>query len=144
MDVDRPTFEHRSTDMPRRDDRSRFDRRNWSKPGRQSQSVAIDEVDLDVIGAAKSGRSLRDCVKNRLQIGRRTGDDPEDLARRCLPFQRLGYLAVGCRQRAVLLLQLCKKPYVFDGDDCFVGESMEQLDLVVGEWANLPAADCYC
>src|SRR5262245_25574171 len=84
MDVNRPTFEHRSTDVPRRDDRSRFDGRNWSKPGRQSQRVAIDEVDLDVIGAAKSGRSLRDCVKNRLQIGRRTGDDPEDLARRRL------------------------------------------------------------
>ena len=36
-----------------------------------------------------------DCVKHGLDVGWRTADHPEDLARRRLLLQRLGHLSVG-------------------------------------------------
>src|SRR5262245_9693282 len=117
MDVNRPSFEHCSANVPGSDDRPRFEGWNRSKLSRQSQRVAIDEVDLDVIGAAKPGRSLGNRIKDGLQIGRRTGYDTQDLARGSLPFQRL--------------LRLVEQAHVFDRDDRLIREGLEECDLVV-------------
>jgi hypothetical protein len=37
-------------------------------------------------------------------------------------------------------LHLLKKPGIFDGDDGLVGEGLEQIDLSVGERADLGAS----
>jgi hypothetical protein len=73
--VNGPPFEHRSTDVPGVDEGSRLDGWDGSPLSRQSQRVTLDEVDLDVIGAAEPGRSLRDRLQDRLQIGRRAADE---------------------------------------------------------------------
>jgi hypothetical protein len=38
-------------------------------------------------------------------------------------------------------LHLLEQARVFNGDDCLVGKSFEQIDLSVGEWADLAASD---
>src|SRR5262249_22597968 len=134
QDMNRPPFEHRSTYVSGWDDRSRFDGRNRSKLSCQSQRVAVDQVDLDVLGAAKGGRSLRDRVKHRLQIGRRTGYDAQDLAGGRLLLQRLGDLSMGVGDRAVLGFQLLEQAHILDGDDGLVGEGLEETNLAIREW----------
>ena len=42
---------------------------------------------------------------------------------------------------AIALLQFFEQPDVLDGDDGLVGESFEQFDLLLGERADLHAAD---
>ena len=44
-------------------------------------------------------------------------------------------------QLALARLLRLEQPRVLDGDDGLVGESLEQLDLAVGERANLGASD---
>src|SRR5262245_53813868 len=127
MDVNRPSFEHCSANVPGWDDRPRFEGRNRSKLSRQSQRVAIDEVDLDVIGAAKPGRSLGNRIKDGLQIGWGTGYDTQDLARGNLPLQRI--------------FRLVEQPDILDSDHRLVGEGLEQSGLVVGEAARVGARD---
>src|SRR5262249_3466908 len=46
------------------------------------------------LSVAESSRTLRDGIKHRLDVGRRAGDDAQDLARRRLLLERLGQLAV--------------------------------------------------
>jgi hypothetical protein len=58
----------------------------------------------------------------------------EKLARGRLLFQ-------GDSQFCVPGLHLLEQPRVLKGDDDLVGESLEQLDLAVGEWADLGASD---
>ena len=71
-----------------------------------------------------------DGIENWLDVGRRAGDDPQDLARRRLLLERFG-------QRAVPRLQLGEQPHVLDRDHRLVGEGLENLDLPVREWAGL-------
>ena len=59
----------------------------------------------------RAARALRDDgVEDRLDVGRRARDDPQDLAGRRLLLQRLGQLAVP-------RLELLEQPDVLDGDD---------------------------
>ena len=68
--------------------------------------------------------------KHRLQsVGERLMT-LEHLAGRGLVLERLGQLA---RAR----LHLLEQPRVLDGDHGLVGEGLEQLDLLVGEWLGL-------
>ena len=55
----------------------------------------------------------------------------QHLGCRRLLLQRLGQI-VGA------LLQLLEQPHVLDRDHCLVGEGLDELDLLVGEWPHLP------
>jgi hypothetical protein len=68
------------------------------------------------------------------QIAGRARDDAEHLGDRSLVFERLLQLALAS------LLGL-KEAHVLDGDDGLVGEDLEELDLSVGERADLGASD---
>jgi hypothetical protein len=65
-----------------------------------------------------------------LQIERRAADDLEHVGSGGLLLQRFS--------------QLVEQPSVLDGDDGLVGEVRHQLDLLVGERANLRAVDDDC
>ena len=91
------------------------------------------------IATAHPGGILGDDVQDRLEIGRRARDDPQDLACRRLLLQRLGHLGVGL-VRPVLLLQLREQPHVLDGDHRLVGEGLQQLDLLGPKSAQAAAA----
>src|SRR5713101_7952319 len=81
----------------------------------------------------QSHRVSHDRVEDRLDVGRRLADDPQDLARRRLLLEGLADLGVRLSERPVLLLKLREQPDVLDGDNGLVGEGLEQGDLVVGE-----------
>ena len=55
---------------------------------------------------------------------------PQDLARRCLLFQRFSQIAIA-------FLQFLEQPHVLDGDHRLVGEGFEKRDLLVRERTNL-------
>ena len=48
-------------------------------------------------------------------------------------------MAVCCCRRS--LRSSSEQSGVLDGDDCLAGEILDQLDLLVGEWAHLLAVD---
>src|SRR5262249_59396306 len=62
-------------------------------------------------------------MEHRLQFTRRTADDLEHVGGGGLLLQRLP--------------QLVEQTCVLDGDDGLVGETLDQLDLLVGERSNL-------
>ncbi len=68
-----------------------------------------------------------DRVEDRLHVGRRAADHPQDLAR--------------CRQVAIASLQLGEQAHVLDGDHRLGGEGLEERDLVGGERPRVPARD---
>ena len=70
--------------------------------------------------APNSRAALRcDRVEYRLHIGRRTADDPQDLARRRLLLERL--------------LRLVEQAHVLDRDHRLVGEGCRERDLLFGK-----------
>ena len=72
--------------------------------------------------------------KYRSEIARRTADDLEH-SRSCgLLLQCLGKIVSA-------LAQFVEQPGVLDGDDCLRGESFNQFDLLIREWANLLAVN---
>ena len=78
---------------------------------------------------------LGDGVHDRLEVGRRARDDPQDLA-----------VAVCCSSASVSSRlpgsrSSCEQAHVLDGDHRLVGEGLEQLDLLVGERPRLASAD---
>ena len=76
--------------------------------------------------------ALRDRVEDRLGVGRRAGDRPQDLAGRRLLLERLGQLPVP-------RLELREQPHVLDRDHRLVGEGLEERDLLVGERPRPPS-----
>ena len=87
--------------------------------------------DRAAVGARQLAGAGDDRVEHRLDVQRRA-HRPTDLAQRRQLLDRLGQLA---RPR----LQLLEEADVLDGDDGLVGESLQQLDLVVGERPGLGA-----
>ena len=74
-------------------------------------------------------------LENRLDIGRRGGDDLEHVGAPGLVGQRLGEIAR-------LRLHLVEQPSVLDRDHRLVGKGAKQLDVMIGEHARLaPRAD---
>jgi hypothetical protein len=72
--------------------------------GDRSENFAIDAVDYGVVGATHPRCVLRHRIQDRLQVGRRAGNDPQDLAGDGLLLQ--GFLQAGS-EMVVLLLQAC-------------------------------------
>ena len=62
---------------------------------------------------------LSNGIQHRLNISRRTGDDAENLTRRCLLLQ--------------CFLEFLEQPHVLDGDDRLVGEGFEKPNLLFSE-----------
>ena len=67
-------------------------------------------------------RAVRDGLEDRLHVGLRLADGPEDLGGRRLPVQRF-------REVGVARLELREQARVLDGDHGLVGEGLEQRDL---------------
>src|SRR5262245_50091723 len=72
---------------------------------------------------AQHGSAPSDRIEHRLNVGRRTGDDPEDIARRRLLLKRL--------------LRLVEQSYVLDGDHGLIGEGPQKLDVRIRERVDL-------
>ena len=88
--------------------------------GHQPQDVPVQAEDDRIRGAADPRGVLGHRVHDRLEIGRRAGDHPQDLGGRRLLLQ-------GLRQLAVPHLQLLEQPHVLDRDHRLVGEGLEEL-----------------
>ena len=92
--------------------------------GDQVQQLAVKPADHTVGRIAEPHRASGDRVEHRLAVGRRAGDDPQDLARGRLLVEGLG-------QIAVLPLQFREQADVLDGDGGLVGEGRHQVDLLL-------------
>src|SRR5215467_12417961 len=103
------------------------------------QTLTVEPPDSTVLRAAEPHRVFDQRLEDWLEIEGRAADDLEDLARRRLLLQRLTNLRVGLGQRPILLLQFREQPHVLDGDDCLVGEGLQQLDLAIRERPGLGA-----
>jgi hypothetical protein len=88
---------------------------------------ALVEPEVCQLRFAERGRTLENRIEHRLQVRRRAGDDPQDLA--------------GPRLLLQSLLRLVEQPHILDGDDGLVGEDLEQGDLPAGEEPSFCAAE---
>jgi len=84
-------------------------------------------MDGSNIRPAQTGRRFDQRIEYALQIERRTADDLEHFGGGSLLLQRLA--------------QLVEQACVLDGDDRLGGEVLDQLDLLVGEWAHFLPVD---
>ena len=89
--------------------------------------VTFPQQDRGVVGGAQPGRRFHQRVEHRLQIEGRAADHLEHVGGGGLLLQRFA--------------QLVEQPRVLDGDDRLGGEILDQLDLLVGERADLLAVD---
>src|SRR5262249_37929957 len=96
--------------------------------------VLLAQSQHDVIDSTNPGGALYDCIEHRLHVSGRAADDTEHLGRSRLMLQCFP-------QFCIALLDLLKHPHVLDGDDGLSRESFEQFDLLLGERADLRAAD---
>ena len=78
------------------------------------------------IATTEPSRGLDDRIEYRLDVGWRTADDVEHVARGSLIFERLLQLS---RAR----LHLLEQPHILDCDHRLVGEGRDELDLLFGE-----------
>jgi len=69
------------------------------------EELAVEPVDKTVLGLAEPRRTLGDHVEHRLDVGRRTADNAQDLARRRLLLERFAGSRVRLRQRLTFLLE---------------------------------------
>jgi hypothetical protein len=102
--------------------------------GHHSERIPLTQRHDAELGSANADRIRQHGFEHRLELARRAGDRPQDLAGRRLLLQRLGEI-VGT------LAQLVEQPGVLDGDDGLGGKVLDQFDLLVGEGANLLAVD---
>ena len=93
-------------------------------------SPSTPKITARRLALAEPRRALGHGVQHRLEIGRRRGDDPQDLGGRGLLLQRLGDLAVALLKLGVALLQLLEQPGVLDRDHGLVRERLQQPDLL--------------
>ena len=79
-----------------------------------------------VISAAELAGAFDDRLEERVDVGRRGGDHPQDIG-------AAGLVGQGLRQIARLGLHFVKKPHVADRDYRLVGKCLQQADLFFGE-----------
>src|SRR5439155_20684400 len=90
--------------------------RDGHEVNRLLDDIALHWIDVRVGGATYAGGALGDRVKDRLDLGWRAGDHPEDFA--------------GCRLPLECFFPLVEQAHVLYGDRGLVGERFEQTDLV--------------
>src|SRR5690348_15801981 len=88
---------------------------------------------MHVVDPTNPRRALGNGIEHLLNVGRRAADDAEHLGCRSLMLQRFAQLRVA-------LLDFLKQPHVFNCYDGLRGKSFQQLDLLLGERADLQAA----
>jgi len=93
---------------------------------RQVNHLAVEPVGGPVEPVAQAHGAAYDGIEDRLHIGRRARDHPENLARRRLLLERLGQLRIAG-------LQLLEQAHVLDGNYRLVGEGLQQSDLRLAE-----------
>jgi hypothetical protein len=93
----------------------------------QAQMLSVQTEDRRIRRPAHSGGALGDGLHDRLEIGRRARDHPQDLSRGGLLLERL--------------FRFVEQADVLDRDDRLGGEGLEQLDLVLGELPGLGSSD---
>src|SRR5262249_38967145 len=101
-------------------------RRGASQDGRAKLLVLI-EIQRAKLGIADAPGIFQYGLEYRLELTGRARDDLQHLGGGGLPLQRL--------------TQLVEQPRVLDGDDGLAGEILDQLDLLLGEWADLLAVN---
>src|SRR6516225_7090397 len=79
------------------------------------------------LSATQPDRAFCDRIEHWLNIGRRTRNDAEYFRRRRLLLQRLS--------------ELVEQSRVLNGDDRLSGEVLDEINLLVGEWANFLAIE---
>jgi hypothetical protein len=130
LDMDRLPVGHDSSADEVPTDREGLSDRHWSAqrstPRHETQLLPFETVDRRVHRPAHPGGVLDDGLHDRLQIGRRTRDHPQDLTRGGLLLERL--------------FRLVEQPHVLDGDHGLSGEGVEEVDLPVGEEPGLDAS----
>src|SRR5712672_132088 len=94
--------------------------------------VTILEAYDGIIGIAKFASTLGNGLENRLDVGGRRGDHPQNVAAPGLVSQRF-------RKVAGLRLDLIEQSDIFDRDRCLVGKSRDQFDLLLGKRTRLRA-----
>jgi len=99
-----------------------------------SEYVPFDESNRCVFCAAQTCGALNDSIQNGLNISRRLGDHPQDLAGSRLLLQRLCEISVA-------FLQFLEQPHVLDGDHGLGCEGFEQFDLFIAERPNFEPPD---
>ncbi len=103
----------------------------------QAEVLPFQTEDRRIRRSAHSGSVLGDSLHDRLEVGRRACNDPQDLSGDGLLLERLCHLRVCLRERTVLLLQLLEQPHVLDGDHRLVGEGPEEGDMALRELTRL-------
>ena len=96
-------------------------------PRHHAQVLTFEAEDHRICRPAHPGGALGDGIHHRLQIGRRAGDDPQDL-------RGGGLLLEG-------LLRLVEQADVLDGDDGLVGEGLEERNLLGRKGMGPPAPE---
>src|SRR5262245_17081768 len=102
--------------------------------GQQMKELTFETNQGSCPPTEKTQGAVGDRVEDRLDIGWRTRNDPEDLARGRLSVQRSGEIVIAD-------LQLPEQSDVLDRDDRLIGEGLEKGDLLVGEGPDLGAAE---
>src|SRR5262249_44193298 len=100
----------------------------------ESDHLSVKPVHSGESCLAQSSRAPNDSLKDRLQISWGAGNHTENFPCRRLLLQRLSQIAVA-------FLQFLEQPHVFDGDYGLVGEGLQKVNLLVGEWTDLGTAD---
>src|SRR5215467_15745872 len=100
----------------------------------QAHTVSKYLKDHGVIRIAQARCRLDQRIEYFLHVEGRPADDLQNIGSGRLLFQ-------GFCQLALARLLSLKQPRVLDGDHCLVGEGLEQIDLSVGERADLGASD---
>jgi hypothetical protein len=87
--------------------------------GANVEAAVLDMKEGAEVRGAQAHGVARDALEDRLYVGRRAADDLEDLRGGSLLLERL--------------LRLVEQARVLDGDDCLVGERLDQRHLLVVE-----------
>jgi hypothetical protein len=118
----------------------------WNHVGDRNDvdQLAVEPQDRALLRRTQRHRPLGNSVEDRLHVGWRARDDPEDVACCRLLLERLGHLSVSASERIVLLLNFCEKADILNGDHCLIGERLQEFDLLVGEGTDLASADEDC
>src|SRR5262249_3121725 len=93
--------------------------------GGQVDELAVEQKHVAVFSVAESESAVRNGVEDWLDVGRRSRDHPQDLAR--------------CGQVAVASLQFLEEPHILDSDHSLIGKGPQQLNLAIRERAGLCA-----
>src|SRR5262249_48455670 len=102
--------------------------------GHEVDQLTVEEAQDAELPTTEPLGALNDRLEYWLNVGRGAGNYAEDFARGRLLLQRL-------RQIGVAGLQLPEQRQVLDGDEGWVGEGLQQRDLVIGEPARLTAGN---